>query len=426
MRPEGRVVQVVGLAIEVEGLDVEIGEICHVFPSHGDKYVSAEVVGFKNQRLLMMPFADMHGVYPGAPVRSGGRRFAVPVGQELLGRVVDGLARPIDGKGPLGCRRQYLLTNPSPDPLRRTRISETLETGVRAIDGLITCGKGQRLGIFAASGVGKSTLMGMIARNGRSDVSVIALIGERGREVQEFIERDLGEEGLKRSVIVVSTSDQPALLRLKGAWVATAIAEYFRDQGLDVTFMMDSVTRFAMAQREIGLTVGEPPATRGYTPSVFALLPRLMERTGTSDRGTITGFYTVLMEGDDMNEPVTDTCRSILDGHIFLSRELASANHYPAIDVLNSISRLMSTVANASHQSDAGRLRSHLAVYRQSKDLVDTGAYMPGSDPRIDEALSLMPAINAFLRQSADEQSSLDGSVHQLHEIMSTKHGSNA
>ncbi|MCL4533638.1 MAG: FliI/YscN family ATPase [Bacteroidetes bacterium] len=312
------------------------------------------------------------------------------------------------------CTRQYSIRNDPPSPLTRMRIATPLQTGVRAIDGLLTCGKGQRMGIFSGSGVGKSTMMGMIARNARSDANVIALIGERGREVQEFIERDLGAEGLQRSVIVVSTSDQPALLRIKAAWVATTIAEYFRDQGLDVTFMMDSVTRFAMAQREIGLTVGEPPAVKGYPPSVFALLPKLMERTGTSERGTITGFYTVLVEGDDVTEPITDTVRSILDGHIHLSRELAAENHYPAIDVLTSVSRVMSGITDREHQQLAGRLRDVLATYRSARDLIDIGAYVPGSNPQIDRAVELMPEVTRFLRQPADENAVYEDTLAHL------------
>src|SRR5581483_56517 len=317
IRCTGSVLQVVGLTIEAEGIGARLGEVCNVYPRPDAHPIPAEVVGFRNNRILLMPLGVMEGIKPGSEVRATGRS--------------------IDGRGPIEAARRYPTTADSPHPLQRSRIKEVLATGVRALDGLLTVGKGQRMGIFAGSGVGKSTLLGMIAKNTVSDVSVIALIGERGREVREFIERDLGEEGLKRSVVVVSTSDQPALVRLKGAWVATAIAEYFRDRGRDVTLLMDSVTRFAMAQREIGLAVGEPPASKGYTPSVFALLPRLMERAGTSDYGTITAFYTVLVEGDDLNEPITDTARSILDGHVVLSRALATENHYPAIDVLGSV-----------------------------------------------------------------------------------------
>jgi flagellum-specific ATP synthase len=365
-----------------------------------------------------MPFAEIQGIKPGSVIFSSTRQFAVPVGFELLGRVVNGLCSPIDGKGPLACLGRYSISNSAPSPLARKRISEPLQTGVKAIDGILTCGKGQRMGIFSGSGVGKSTMMGMIARNATSDVNVIALIGERGREVHEFIERDLGTSGLERSVIVVSTSDQPALLRIKAAWVATTIAEYFRDQGLDVTFMMDSVTRFAMAQREIGLTVGEPPAVKGYPPSVFALLPKLMERTGTSEKGTITGFYTVLVEGDDITEPITDTVRSILDGHIHLSRDLAAENHYPAIDVLTSVSRIMPSITEREHQQLAGALRDVVATYRSARDLINIGAYVSGSNPQIDRAIRLMPDVNHFLRQRADETVAFEDTLALLRAIM--------
>lgn len=419
VRHQGKVVQVIGLSIEAEGLRLQVGEICHIYPERDSHRISAEVVGFKNDRLILMPFAEIQGVKPGSAVYASGRQFGVPVGFELLGRVVDGLCNPIDGKGPLGCARLYPIGNNPPQPLARKKISQPLQTGIRAIDGVLTCGKGQRMGIFAGSGVGKSTMLGMIAREARSDVNVIALIGERGREVQEFIERDLGASGLERSVIVVSTSDQPALLRIKAAWIATTIAEFFRDQGLDVTFMMDSVTRFAMAQREIGLTVGEPPAVKGYPPSVFALLPKLMERTGTSEKGTITGFYTVLVEGDDITEPITDTVRSILDGHIHLSRELAAENHYPAIDVLTSVSRLMGNVTDKEHQRLANKLRDVVATYRSARDLINIGAYVTGSNPEIDRAIALMPAITNFLRQQADESTEFGDTIAQLKAIFS-------
>lgn len=418
VRFQGRVVQVIGLSIEAEGLRLQVGEICHIYPERDGRRISAEVVGFKNDRLILMPFAEMQGVKPGSAVFPSGRQFSVPVGFELLGRVVDGLCSPIDGKGPLLCSRRYSMRNNPPSPLTRKRIAEPLQTGVRAIDGILTCGKGQRMGIFAGSGVGKSTMMGMIARDARSDVNVIALIGERGREVQEFIERDLGPDGLERSVIVVSTSDQPALLRIKAAWVATTIAEYFRDQGLDVTFIMDSVTRFAMAQREIGLTVGEPPAVKGYPPSVFALLPKLMERTGTSEKGTITGFYSVLVEGDDITEPITDTVRGILDGHIHLSRELAAENHYPAIDVLSSVSRVMSSITDRRHQLLASKLRDVVATYRGAQDLINIGAYVVGSNPQIDRAIELIPMVTDFLRQSADESSTFEDTLALLESIV--------
>ncbi|MCL5264141.1 MAG: flagellar protein export ATPase FliI [Chloroflexi bacterium] len=417
VRFQGKVAQVIGLSIEAEGLRLQVGEICHIYPERDGRRISAEVVGFKNDRLILMPFAEIQGVKPGSAVFASGRQFSVPAGTELLGRVVDGLCNPIDDKGELRCARRYSVRSNPPSPLARRRIDTPLQTGVRAIDGLLTCGKGQRMGIFSGSGVGKSTMMGMIARNARSDVNVIALIGERGREVQEFIERDLGEEGLRRSVIVVSTSDQPSLLRIKAAWVATTIAEYFRDQGLDVTFMMDSVTRFAMAQREIGLTVGEPPAVKGYPPSVFALLPKLMERTGTSEKGTITGFYTVLVEGDDITEPITDTVRSILDGHIHLSRELAAENHYPAIDVLTSVSRVMTNITDKEHQRLAGKLRDVVATYRSARDLINIGAYVPGSNAQIDRAIQLMPVITSFLRQGIDEGATFEDALTRLRAI---------
>jgi flagellum-specific ATP synthase len=340
-------------------------------------------------------------VYP------SGRGFAVPVGEELLGRVIDGLARPIDGKGPLNTSRTARITDAPPSPLGRMPIRTPMATGVRALDGMLTCGRGQRLGIFAGSGVGKSTLLGMIARNCEADVNVIGLIGERGREVQEFIDHDLGPEGLARSVVVVSTSDQPALQRLKGAWVATAIAEWFRSRGQQVTLMMDSVTRFAMAQREIGLTVGEPPVARGYPPSVFAMLPRLLERAGTAKKGSITGLYTVLAEGDDMQDPIADTVRSILDGHIVLSRTLAQENHYPAIDVLQSVSRLFTALSAPEHLSAAAIVRDAMFAYQQARDLINIGAYVAGSNPQIDRALRMQPHIQRFLRQPADTATDL-------------------
>ena len=421
LRRVGHVTQVVGLTIEAEGLAAHTGEICYLCSRGKGPPTAAEVVGFRGNRLLLMPLGELPGVQPGSEVRASGRTFTVPAGEDLLGRVLDGLGRPIDGKGPLYASHRCLIANHPPHPLTRARITQPLCTGVRAIDGLLTVGKGQRIGIFAGSGVGKSTLLGMIARAHQSElgeddkhVSVIGLIGERGREVREFIERDLGPEGLARSVVIVSTSDQPALVRLKGAWVATALAEHFRDQGRDVTFLMDSVTRFAMAQREVGLAVGEPPASKGYTPSVFALLPRLMERAGTSDRGTITAFYTVLVEADDLTEPITDTVRSVLDGHIVLSRQLAAENHYPPIDILGSVSRVMSQVATPEHQRAAGELREVLATYAAARDLVEIGAYSPGSNPRVDRALKLLPQVRDFLRQRPDEPCLYEQTVEHL------------
>src|SRR6266581_6642882 len=422
LRYQGRVVQVVGLSIEVEGLQLPLGEICHLYPERataGASRITAEVVGFRDNRLILMPFAETHGVRPGTAVFPSGRGFAVPVGEELLGRVIDGLARPIDGKGPLNTSRTARITDAPPSPLGRQPIRTPLATGVRAMDGLLTCGKGQRLGIFAGSGVGKSTLLGMIARNCQADVNVIALIGERGREVQEFIANDLGPEGLARSVVVVSTSDQPALQRLKGAWVATAIAEWFRARGQHVTLMMDSVTRFAMAQREIGLTVGEPPVARGYPPSVFAMLPRLLERAGTAQKGSITGLYTVLAEGDDMQDPIADTVRSILDGHIVLSRTLAQENHYPAIDVLQSVSRLFSTLSSAEHKEVTAVIRDAMFAYQQARDLINIGAYVAGSNPQIDRALRMQPHIQRFLRQPADTVTDLAETIARMWSIAS-------
>jgi len=418
LKAEGSVTEVVGLTIEVRGIRAQIGELCYLLPQERTERIPAEVVGFRQDCTLVMPLGELEGIRPGTRVISTQNTFRVPVGEELLGRVVDGLGQPMDGGKPILSAQSYPATNAAPHPLKRTPIRQPLVTGVRAIDGLLTIGKGQRIGIFAGSGVGKSTLLGAIARSARSDVSVVGLIGERGREVQEFIDRDLGPEGMKRSVVVASTSDQPALVRLKGAWVATAIAEYFRDQGLDVTLLMDSVTRFAMAQREIGLAIGEPPARKGYTPSVFGLLPRLLERAGTSEKGSITGFYTVLVEGDDFNEPISDAARSILDGHVMLTRDLAAENHYPAIDVLQSISRLMTTVADREHQERAAYVKEILAVYTKARDLINIGAYQPGSSAEIDEAIAVMPAIQEFLRQST-EPSSFDETVSWLARLQS-------
>jgi len=403
----GRVVQVVGLTIEAVGVDAQVGEVCEIL-SFGTNILLSEVVGFRNERTLLMPLGDMQGIQPGSPVNPTRSVFRAPVGKVLLGRVLDGLGKPLDGKGPLGEVETMPIYAAAPHPLTRQPISQPLVTGVRAIDGLLTVGKGQRIGIFSGSGVGKSVLMGSLARNARSDISVIGLVGERGREVQEFIERDLGPEGLKRSVVVVATSDQPALVRMKAAWVATTIAEHFRSQGADVIFMMDSVTRFAMAQREVGLAIGEPPASKGYTPSVFSLLPKLLERAGTSVNGSITGFYTVLVEGDDFNEPISDSVRSILDGHISLSRDLAARNHYPAVDVLRSISRVMPYVTTVEHRRYAAEMRKLMATYEKARDLVNIGAYVHGSDPEIDASLAALPKINAFLQQSAEEATPFD------------------
>jgi flagellum-specific ATP synthase len=417
LRCQARVVQVIGLAIEAEGLNAETGEVCEIRINHGRPPVMAEVVGFKQGRALLMPLGDTSGIQPGTPVVATNSPFTVPVGPEMMGRVIDGLGRPIDGLGPLPRTRRPLISDSAPHPLRRPMITETLQTGVRAIDGLLTVGKGQRMGIFAGSGVGKSTLLGMLARNTTSDVSVIGLIGERGREVRDFLEHNLGPEGLARSVVVVSTSDHPPLVRLKGAWTATAIAEAFRDQGMDVTLMVDSITRLAMAQREVGLAIGEPPAMKAYPPSVFALLPKLLERAGTSEDGTITGFYTVLVEGDDLNEPITDTVRSILDGHIVLSRAIAADNHYPAIDVLGSVSRCMTELVSREHQQAAGRMRETMATYDRAKDLINIGAYSAGSNTQIDRAIRILPDINSFLCQRGDEVSPMETTRQQLQRL---------
>ncbi|MEW6191837.1 MAG: flagellar protein export ATPase FliI [Bacillota bacterium] len=412
LRQIGVVTKVVGLTLEVQGLKPFVGEVCMVHVPGGQPIV-AEVVGFREDVVLLMPFGELSGVCPGCRVEPRRRAFTVRVGEHLLGRVLNGLGEPIDGH-PLPRGIPMPVNNRPPSPLARRRIEKVFATGVRAIDGFITCGRGQRVGIFAGSGVGKSVLLGMIARFGSADVNVIALVGERGREVLEFIEKDLGPEGLKKSVVVVATSDEPALLRLRAAFVATTIAEYFRDTGRDVLLLMDSITRFALAQREVGLAVGEPPTTRGYPPSVFALLPRLLERAGNAERGSITGFYTVLVEGDDMNEPVADAVRSIIDGHINLRRELAVANHYPAIDVLASVSRLMPDVASPEHRQAAGRQRELLAAYRQAEDLINIGAYVAGSNPTIDQAIAVHGAINAFLRQGPEEFTAFDDCVEQL------------
>ncbi|MGZ3497645.1 MAG: flagellar protein export ATPase FliI [Vulcanimicrobiaceae bacterium] len=414
VRQNGKVRQVIGVVIESLGPNMAIGETCQIGYKRTAEPVLAEVVGFRDNKVLIMPLGDLLGIGAGSEVVSLGKPLEIACTDQLLGRVLDGLGRPIDGKGRVvGEKRSQVFGSP-PDPLTRKRVTEPLSLGIRAIDGLLTCGKGQRIGIFAGSGVGKSTILGMIARNTAADINVIALIGERGKEVRDFIERDLGEEGLRRSVVVVSTSDQPALVRIKAAFVATTIAEYFRGQGLDVMLMMDSITRFAMAQREVGLAIGEPTTTRGYTPSVFALLPKLLERAGTSSVGTITGLYSTLVDGDDMNEPVADAVRSILDGHIVLSRQLAAANHYPAIDVLSSVSRVMPDVVDQNHYSAASAVRDVMATYRDAEDLINIGAYVPGSNPRVDVALSKIEAIRHFLRQGIYETSSYDQTLSQL------------
>lgn len=419
----GKVTQVIGLLIESEGPSVNMGELCIIYPPGAGTPVNAEVVGFKSNKVLLMPLGDMSGIGPGCEVRGTGGPLKVKVGPSLLGRVLDGLGNPIDGKGPLEVMEEVPIYNDPPNPVTRPRIQDPVSTGVRALDATLTFGQGQRLGIFAGSGVGKSTLLGMVARYTSADINVLALIGERGRELRDFIENSLGEEGMKRSVVVVATSDQPALVRIKGAYVGTAVAEYFRDRGFNVMLMMDSVTRFAMAQREVGLAVGEPPATKGYTPSVFALLPKLMERSGTSDRGSITGIYTVLVEGDDMNEPVADTVRSILDGHIVLARRIAAQNRYPAVDVLESVSRLFPEVASREHQQAAGKLREVLAVYKEKEDLINIGAYQDGSNPQVDYAKHMYPSVINFLKQPSRSKADYRQTVDYLVALMNTPPG---
>ena len=395
----GKVVDVVGLTIEATGPPMHIGDLCYVEPPRGGDAIPVEVVGFRGSRILLMPLGEMTGIAPNSVVRPTFKPLMVRAGLDLLGRVVGSMGNAIDGRpDPQGTHKIPLMASP-PRPLTRQRITEPLATGVRSIDACITCGKGQRIGILSGSGVGKSKLIGTIARNTNADINVIALVGERGREVRDFIEADLGPEGLARSVVVVATSDEPALMRIKGAYLATAIAEWFRDQGADVLLMMDSITRFAMAQREVGLAVGEPPTTKGYPPSVYALLPRLLERAGHGETGSITGIYSVLVEADDLNDPIGDAVRSILDGHVALSRDLATRNHYPAIDVLESVSRCMIDVTTAEHQELAGQLRSVLATYRDAEDLVNIGAYVEGSNPEIDRAIRLLPAVRKFLQQ---------------------------
>ena len=412
----GKVAKVVGLTVESIGPAAKLNDLCHIITQDKDQVINAEVVGFRDDRVLLMPYDQTVGVGLGSRVENTGAPLKVMVGDELLGKVLDGLGNPIDGSE-IHCSCGYSVQAQPPDPLTRELIDTVLPLGVKAVDGLITVGKGQRIGIFAGSGVGKSTLMGMFARNTKADINVIALIGERGREVREFIERDLGPEGMKRSVVVVATSDKPALIRKKAAMTATAVAEYFRDQGRDVLLMMDSLTRFSMAQREIGLASGEPPVSRGYPPSVYGEMPQLLERAGRSDKGSITGLYTVLVDGDDFNEPIADTARSILDGHIVLDRKIAQKNHYPAIDVLQSISRVMSSIVDPQHKKAAGQLKNVLATYAEAEDLVNIGAYKAGSNPSIDYALSKIDAVNEFLQQDVYEKLSFEESIQRLEEL---------
>lgn len=417
-RVRGKVVNSVGLTIETAGPTAKLGDLCYIYPASGSDTSGpslAEVVGFKNGMNLLMPYEQVSGIGPGSIVENSGHPLTVRVDDSLLGKTLDGLGKPNDGSELVGA--EYSVEAGAPDPMSRKIISDILPLGVKAVDGLITIGKGQRIGIFAGSGVGKSTLMGMFARNTKADINVIALIGERGREVREFIERDLGPEGMRRSVVVVATSDKPALERKKAAQTATAIAEYFRDQGKDVLLMMDSMTRFCMAQREIGLASGEPPVSRGYPPSIYAELPKLLERAGCSDKGSITGLYTVLVDGDDFNEPITDTARSILDGHIMLDRKLAHKNHYPAVDVLQSISRCMSQIATKEHKAAAGKLKNVLATYSEAEDLINIGAYKAGSNPNIDYAIRKIDAVNEFLMQETDAKFTFEQSLQMLIEL---------
>jgi len=415
----GKIENIVGMSIEASGSHAAVGDICRIYSGESGRQITAEVVGFKNDRILLMPYSDMTGISAGNFVRNTGSQLTLQAGEFLRGRVINAMGQPIDDREPFPtdgapCR----ISSSHINPLRRPPIRERMEFGVKAIDGLLTIGKGQRIGIFAGSGVGKSTLMGMIAKNVKADINVIALVGERGREVLEFVEKDLGPEGMRRSILVVATSDQPAMLRMKCPSVATGIAEFFRDQGYDVLLMMDSLTRFAMAQREIGLAIGEPPVARGYTPSIYAELPKLLERSGNYENGSITGVYTVLVEGDDTNEPISDTVRGILDGHIVLSRSLAAANHYPAIDIGASISRLMVDIVQKDHWQLASRMRDILSVYEKNSDLVSIGAYKPGSNRKLDFAMTKIDAINGFLTQDINEAFSYEEVLAQMQTIL--------
>lgn len=416
---QGKVRQVVGLVVEVSGINSFIGEVCLINTSHGK--VVAEVVGFRDKLSLLMPLGDLKGIGPGCAVIPTGKAFTMRVGDKLKGKVLDGLGRLLDGGGPPllpGEGAEYSVENPPPNPLERKAIERVLPTGIRAVDSLLTCGEGQRIGIFSGSGVGKTTMLAMIARYSESDINVIAMIGERGREVGDFLKNDLGPEGLKRSVVVVSTSDRPALERVRGALVAATIAEYFRDQGKKVIFMMDSVTRFCMAQREIGLAIGEPPSSKGYTPSVFALLARYLERSGTSSRGSITGFYSVLVDGDDFTEPITDAVRGILDGHIILSRKLAAQNHFPSIDILNSISRLMPVLITDEHFGLASEVKKLMSDYDSAEDLIKIGAYVSDSNEDIDRAIDKRKKIMTFLSQGIEEESKWEEIPLRLKELL--------
>ena len=419
IRVNGKVSEIVGLMVEGNGPAASIGDVCGIVPVNGDTPLEAEVVGFKNGRVLLMPLESIQGLGPGCKILSMGHKASVGVGRGLLGRVIDGKGNPIDNKGPITFQDEYPIYADPINPLERGRIQEPMDMGIRALNALFTCGKGQRMGIFSGSGVGKSVLMGMIACNTKADVNVIGLIGERGREVREFLEKNLGEEGLARSVVVVAASDMHPLIRMRAAYVATAVSEYFRDQGNDVLLMVDSLTRFAMAQREIGLSVGEPPTTKGYTPSVFSMLPKLLERSGIVEGvGSITGLYTILVEGDDFNEPISDAARSILDGHISLSRSLANKNHYPAIDVLQSISRVMIDIVDEEHKKKANDLMNIVATYKKAEDIINIGAYVSGSNPGIDYAVKMIEKVNAFLRQNIGDNIGFREAREHLMELL--------
>lgn len=414
---EGRICKIVGMSIEATGLSCSIGDICLITTANGQK-VTCEVVGIAENITYLMPYQELEGAGYGCAVVNTGDKLNIPVGPEMVGRTVDALGMPIDGKGPITVHDTVSITGQPVNPMARPPISEPIELGVRAIDGLLTVGKGQRIGIFAGSGVGKSTLMGMIARNVKADINVIALVGERGREVVEFIQRDLGEEGIKRSILVVATSDQPALMRLKCAQTATSIAEYFQLQGKDVLLMMDSLTRFAMAQREIGLNTGEAPIARGYTPSIYSALPKLLERSGNFENGSITGIYTVLVEGDDTNEPIADTVRGIIDGHIILSRKIAAKNHYPAIDILNSVSRLMNEIAPPEQKQAAHEIRNLMSTYQENEDLISIGAYKHGTNPQLDRSIDYMPKINEFLTQEVENSTPYPETIRMMQQVV--------
>lgn len=414
IREIGKVTEIIGLIIEADGPKSSIGDLCYIYNKFDAEPIWAEVVGFRTPKILLMPLGSMEGLQPGAIVVNTGAPMKIKVGEQLLGRVLDGLGRPLDNLGEINSQTLQSTHMEAINPLKRKRIDEPLALGIKSVDGFVTVGKGQRLGVFAGSGVGKSTALAMMAKNTSADMNVIALIGERGREVREFIEKTLGTEGMKRSVVIAATSEQPSLVKIKAAFVATAIAEYFRDTGRDVLFMLDSITRISMAQREVGLAIGEPPATRGYTPSVFAQMPKILERAGSTENGTMTGLYTVLVEGDDFNEPISDTARSILDGHIVLSRELAHRNHYPAVDILQSISRVMPDVTSEEHRAAAGKIRNLLAIYKKNEDLINIGAYIKGSDKNCDEAIQKMEGINAFLQQKVEDKFDYKQTVEEL------------